>query len=271
MEKKQTIWKKLFSGSGWALFTMFVWELIEEGIESLIAYAISSAVAVFITKALSTLAIITATQGIKVALKRFLVPLIRDFTYKEGNDKVSKIKKFFSIIGCGFKKFFTWIWANKKTLLGTVGAFVTSIATAYATYGGCFDFLPTLTLFGFNFTAVIVGVVCFILVELGVTGKGFETIKTFFGRIAEQKAQKAENAIVKEAKKELKAEKKLAQKAENVEQNSTKADAKAEAKAEAKAKVEAEKAQAKQEYRAKVDAVKQQLKAEAQSTAKTGV
>ena len=95
INKEQTLFKKLFKGSGWALFTMFVWELLEEALENLIAYALSSAVAIFVTKALSTLAIITATQGIKVYIKRFLFPFFKRITYKEGNDKMKFIKNYF--------------------------------------------------------------------------------------------------------------------------------------------------------------------------------
>ena len=115
--KHKTLLSKLFAGSGWALFTMFVWELVEEGIENIIALVLSSAVALFVTKALSTLAIITATQGIKVAIKRFLMPFVKTLTYKEGNDKVSKIKSFF-----------IWLWCNKKTLTGTASSAVMTLS-----------------------------------------------------------------------------------------------------------------------------------------------
>ena len=36
----QTLVNKLFSGSGWALVTVLVWELLEEALESLIALCI---------------------------------------------------------------------------------------------------------------------------------------------------------------------------------------------------------------------------------------
>mgnify|MGYP007130674958 CR=1 FL=1 len=93
--RHKSITERLFSGGWWALFTMFVWELVEEGVETLIAFCVSEVVAMFVVKALSTLAIIGATQGIKVCIKRFLVPVIKTLTYKEGFDKMSKIKQFF--------------------------------------------------------------------------------------------------------------------------------------------------------------------------------
>ena len=86
--KKKTLCDKLFSGSGWALFTMFVWELVEDCLENAIAYVLSSAIAIFVTKALSTLFIITATQGIKVVIKKTMIPFIKKMTYKEGFDKM---------------------------------------------------------------------------------------------------------------------------------------------------------------------------------------
>lgn len=120
-KKKNKIWTKIFSGSGWVLFTMFVWELMEEGLENLIAYALSSAIAIFAAKALSTLAIISATQLAKVSIKRFLMPFIKTLTYKEGKDKMNFLKKIFSFIN-----------ANKLTLLSViVGGSASFVGTYY--------------------------------------------------------------------------------------------------------------------------------------------
>ena len=104
---QQTFKQWFLSTSGWTIFSMFVWELVEEMLENLIAYALSSAVAIFVTKALSTLAIISATQGIKVCVKKFVFPYFKRLIYKEGNDKVKKVKEFLS-----------WLKANKGTLGG---------------------------------------------------------------------------------------------------------------------------------------------------------
>lgn len=240
----KTISQRLFSGSLWALFTMFVWELVEEGIETLIAFCISEVVALFVVKALSALAIIGATQGIKVCIKRFLVPVIKTLTYKEGFDKMSKIKQFFALL-----------FANKKTLGGTIGALASSVLTAYATYGGYFSFLPPLMWLGFNWTALIVGVVCFVLIELGVTGKGFEKIADFAKRVAEKKSIAEQKAIDKEALKEIKNAEKVANQTQ-VEQE------KADAKAEAEKKAKAEKEAAEAEHRKKVEEAKARILAE---------
>lgn len=239
--KKQTIFSKLFSGSGWALFTMFVWEMVEEALENLIAYALSSAIAVFITKALSTLAIITATQGIKVSLKRFLVPFFREITYKEGHDKMSKVKQFF-----------TWIWCNKKTLLGTAS---TAVITLSGTGVIDANSIAPLYVGGMNITPFVYYGCLAVIALFGVFGKGIEDIKTFFDRVGLIKANKEENAIMREAEKEIKAEQKLANQTQAEQEK-----AKAKAQAEAQAKAEKEKADA--EHRAKVEQAKAKLLAD---------
>ena len=171
------------------------------------------------------------------------------------------------------KEFFQWIWANKKTLLGTVTAVATSIATGYATYGGYFSFLPEINWLGINWMAVIVALVIFALLELGVTGKGFETIAAFFKRIADEKKAKEENAAAKEAAKAIKAEEKAKEKevkaaekeAKALVKGEEKAKAKAEAKAELKAQLEAkeaEKARLAEEKKKAHEALVAQKKAE---------
>lgn len=241
MEKKQTLFNKLFSGSGWALFTMFVWEMVEEALENLIAYALSSAVAVFVTKALSTLAIITATQGIKVSIKRFLVPLFKEITYKEGHDKMSKVKQFF-----------TWIWCNKKTLLGTASTAVLTLSgTGVIDANG----IAPLYIGGFNITPIVYYGCLAVISLFGIFGKGIEDIKTFFERVGLIKAQKEEKAIIKEAEKEIKAEQKLANQTQAQQEKKT-------AKEEAISKAKQEKDKADAEHKAKVQEAKAKLLAE---------
>lgn len=229
---KQHFLSKIFSGTYLALFTMFVWEMVEEALEGLIAYALSSMVAIFVTKVLSTFAIVSATQGIKVTIKRFLVPFFKQLTYREGHDKMSKVKKFF-----------TWIWCNKKTLLGTASTAVMGLSGT-----GVIDVNSILPLYigSFNVTPVIYYACLAVLALLGVFGVGIEKIEEFFERIGLIKKAKEEKQILKEAKKELKAEQK---------QDDTK-------------KQEEEKAQA--EHKAKVEAVKAKLLAELKQAEKKG-
>ena len=239
--RKKTLSRHLFRGSSWALFTMFVWELVEEGCESLIAFCVSEVVSMFIVKALSALAIIGATQGIKVCIKRFLVPFIKTLTYKEGKDKMSKIKKFF-----------TWLWCNKKTLLGTVATAVAGLSATNVIHA---DKLPCISVKGFNITPFVYYACLAVLTLLGVFGVGLEKIEEFFNRVGLIKIKKEEKAIWKEAKKELLAEEK---KASQTNAELEKANAKALAEAQAKEKHDQEEA----EYRAKVELAKAKLLAE---------
>lgn len=239
---QQTFKRWFLSTGGWAVFSMFVWELVEEGLESLIAYALSSAVAIFVTKALSTLAIITATQGIKVGIKRFLLPYFKQMIYKEGNDKVKKVKEFFS-----------WLNANKCTVGGvTVGA-LTAVSGAGLVDVSSF---PAMMIGGFNLTPVLYYI---LLGTMAIVCSFFpEKVAEFKARIDANKAEKEAKAIIKVAEKELANESKVANQTQAQQE-------KAKAKADAEAKAKAEKEKAEREYRAKVDAQKAKLKAQTKS------
>lgn len=237
----RSIADSLFSGSWWALFTMFIWELVEEVVENLIAFCISEVVALFVVKALSTLAVIGATQGIKVCIKRFLVPFVKTLTYKEGHDKMSKIKKFF-----------TWIWCNKKTLVGTASTAVIALsATDFIPAGN----LPMIAVGGVNITPILYYACLAILTLLGVFGVGIEKISDFFQRMGLIKAKKEEKAIIKEAEKEIAEEEKKANQTQAQQE-------KEQAKAKAVAEATAEKEKAEAEHRAKVEQAKAKLLAE---------
>lgn len=201
--------KSAFKGSGWALFTMFVWELVEEGLENLIALAISSACAFFILKAISTLGIVLTTQGIKVLIKSCLFPYIRTLTYKEGNDKVKALRNYW-----------TKVWGNKIT--GT---------SAGIGFAGI-SYFQTLIPFAHHcwWIALIVFVAFF---NFGVFFGG-ETLSQIQERLANATLKKEENEILKEAKKKLA---QLAKQETQSEAERQKAEAEARAKAERDAKV----------------------------------
>lgn len=178
-ESTKSFWSKVFAGSGWALATMFVWELCEEGLEELIAYAITSAAALFITKALSTFAIVTVTQGIKVSLKRLLLPFVKTLTYREGCDKMNLLKRYFRRV-----------WGNKIT--GTL---------AGIGFGGI-AFFQTLIPFatGCWWIAAIVFVVFF---NVGIYFGG-ETLNQIKDRLADALLKKQEREKLKEIEKKAK-------------------------------------------------------------------
>lgn len=114
---RANIFKLLFIGTGRSIFTMFVWELVEEALEYAIAYFVSSVVTLLIAKVLTTLTIITITQAIKVALKRFFMPIILKLTKKDGGDKVNMIKKIFQALN-----------ANKCTVVGIISALAVALS-----------------------------------------------------------------------------------------------------------------------------------------------
>ena len=208
-------------------------ELVEEVLEDLIAFEISK----IIITGLSTF----LTVAVSYAGKLWLKKIIKQITYKEGNDKVNKIKQFF-----------TWVFCNKKTIVGTA-------STALLALGGTevidVNALPVLDVGGFNLTPVLYYVLLGGFSLLGVYGKGLEKIKTFFERMGVIKAQKEQRALVKEAKKQLANEEKIA--------NQTQAEQeKARIKAEEEAKAKLEKERAEAEHKAKVDEIKAKLVAE---------
>lgn len=294
-KQKPTIKSSLLNGTFLALVTMFAWEMVEEGLETLLAYAISGAFAVFITKALSTLAIVSATQGIKLVILRFLFPLVKTIIYKEGNDKMNGFLSF-------LKKGVSWLYANKCTLLGALTAIVVGLSGS-----GVIDVnsLPAIDVVTQDAIEVVVqqedvlateivyeedGVTIkhnigdiivpagTILVEgqdavkenitpyiyytllgiFGILASFFpESIGDFKKRVAEAQLKKEENKIIKEAQKELKAEE---QKLNQTQAEQEKADKKAEADRIANEK----KALEESIHRQKVEEAKQRLLAEKQ-------
>lgn len=217
--------KELFVNS---FFYCLAIELVEEIIEDIIAIGMSFV----ISKAVSALIIVSLTQSTKLVIKR----IIKRITYKEGNDKVEKLKSIFN-----------WLYANKCTLGGVVAGGLTVASGLGAIDVATF---PELLVGSFNLTPILYYGV------LGIATIVFsffpETVEKFKERIAQNKATKEAKAIVKEAKKELANEQKLA--------NQTQAEQeKAKAKAEAEAKAKAEKEKSDAEHKAKVEEAKKKL------------
>ena len=218
----------LFNG----FLVVFANEIVEEILEDVIATGIS----LLAMKVLSIAFLVVCTQTIKILLKR----IIKTITYKEGNDKMEKIKAVLK-----------WILANKKSLSSTVvnavgaGAGITASWTVEA--------LPQIMFNSFNIAPILYTVVfaiCFILNEFGICGKGFETVSAYIDRKQEEAKQTAQHEVEIAAKKQLKAE----QKAEAAEQKAIEMAAKKQLEAEKKAAEEAV-------FSEKVQALKDEIKA----------
>ena len=161
---------------------------------------------------------------------------------KENEIKKEKVS-FWKKIGNAFKVAGQWIFANKKSIVGTIFAVISGVASAIVTNAEVIFSLPALVFLGINWTAVLAGILIFAGVEVGVVGKGFETIKEFFDRVKVQKTEKIEKknqkVVAKAEKKAAKIEAKKIAKAEAlVEQRKKDAEKKAKEDAE-KAEIEA--------------------------------
>lgn len=211
----QTLVNKLFSGSGWALVTVLVWELLEEALESLIALCISSVVAFVFLKALSTIAIVFATQLGKLGIKKVIAlifPFIKRLIKKEGNDKVELLKKYWTLA-----------WNNRVT--GTIPAVGFALLSFFQTF---IPFATHCWWFALIVFVVIYNVAIFF---------GGETLTQIQERLAQVALKKEEQAIIKEAQKRIKQLAKDATKTEQTEADKAKAEAEAKANAEKEARI----------------------------------
>ena len=94
----------------------FLWELLEELLEMGIAFFITWAI---LQMAAKVFTVTLFTQGIKTLGKKFLFPIILKLTYREGNDKMNALRKYW-----------TKVWGNKIT--GTIGGAGFAITAYYA-------------------------------------------------------------------------------------------------------------------------------------------
>lgn len=170
------------------------------------------------------------------------------YLFKRGAKKMENKNKFVETI----KKSIKWLWCNKKSLLASLISVLFGIASAIVINAETILSLPRFEVFGINLTAIIIGVLVFAGVEIGVAGKGFETIAEALSRIKVEKDEKEKREIEKIAKKEIIAAKKEKAKIEAQNQNAEKENSKKKIEEEAKAKEEAE-------FRARVEAVKAEL------------
>lgn len=160
-----------------------------------------------------------------------------NYNQMEEKNEISLFKKLATAV----KTFVKWIWANKKSLCGTIFAVFSGVASAIVANADLIAELPQIPLFNFNLTAIIVGVLVFAGVEVGVIGKGFESIETFKIRKQVAVTEKQEKKILRQAEKEIAEEKRLLN------------------QSQAEKEKNEEKAQAEKEYRAKIEAKKAEI------------
>ena len=202
---------------------LLTYEIIEELIEEAIAYTITTVIA----KAVSFLLVVILTQTVKVTAKGLakgitiaLKPAIKKLTYKEGNDKITKIIKVINMCKEKIKenKFLNFLKRNPKSIIGILVGLIASLASGGATTCGLLFGKVELPLWANICVGVVVCAVLFIAIVFGVKGAGFENAKQYQGRIIAKKLgfDKAYDAILKaeqafEAEEEAKAEQEKAE------------------------------------------------------------
>lgn len=251
---------------------LLLYEIIEELIEEVVAWTITTLVA----KALSFLLVVILTQFTKVTGKMIakslvlvLKPVVKRFTYKEGNDKLNAIKKLIRRIfkmdtndtttvaestgtsSSKVKTFFTELFAylkrNVKTVTATVINFVTSLGSGALLGGGLYVGEIDIPHWAYIIIGIVLTVIMFILTEFGIIGKGIETQDEYDARKAAETAKKQEAAEKAKVKKAIEAE--LKQSEEEAKQIKAKlleeqeAEKKAQEEAAIKQKAEALKAE----------------------------
>ena len=180
-------------------------ELIEEILEEFIAWGISNFITFVITKAFSVVIVFLGTQTTKFFIKK----IIKKITYKEGNDKVKLLQKYWKIV-----------WGNKVT--GTLAG----IGFAGITYFQDLIMLPV----SIGLKVLVVFVAFVIGYNIGIFFGG-ETLNQIIAR--------GEEALLdKEEKKKMKAIKNKVKELANQQQEELYAKATEMVKAEADAKIE---------------------------------
>lgn len=214
-------------------------ELVEEILEEIIAWSITNFITFVITKAFSVVIVFLGTQTIKFFIKK----IIKKITYKEGNDKVNKMKSFI-----------TTLWQNK----GTIGGVLTG-ALAVVSGTGVIDItaFPELIIGTVNITPwLYYGAIAVLFVWCSFFPESKEEYEK---RIKEKEAKKHKKEVRKIAEKEIAEEAKKANQSQAQQEKDEARKAKEKAEKEAKEKAE-------QAMRAEVDAEKKAILAEKNKT-----
>lgn len=258
-----------------SIVLLLTYGIIEELLEEAIAWSITALAA----KALSFAVTVALTGIIKVSAKNsvkglviLIKPVVKKITYRQGNDKTTKLVSFFrSIFGMDNKEnkkvvaknffinLFAYLKRNVKTNIATITNLISSLGAGALTSGGFIVGNVQIPQWSVYVIGVIVSVVMFVITQLGVNGKGLETQEQYDARkeneAAEKSIKKADKERAKAEKAEKEAIKKQIEADEQAEEDAKKAILEAEKAAEAK-KQEAERnakiAQLKADYQAAV-------------------
>ena len=271
-KKKSSVFTKFFKGFGLLLTYEIIEELLEEiiawTITTVLAKALSFLLVVVLTQC-TKVTIKYSVKLLKVLLKPLVTKLVYrpgndkiNFIKKlfckifriESNDnsnelievkndeqnssennkqeavimadnevKVSKFKQF-------VERVVEFVKCNKKSILSTATALATSVGSGGAVQMWCASTnLPNLYTW---LIAVIIGIFMFVLTELGISARGWESTAKFLRRKAEDDAEKD---AVKTAKAAMKVVAKTKKEAEKLAAENVKLAKEAEAKAKAEA------------------------------------
>lgn len=259
-----------------SIVLVLTYGIIEELLEEAIAWSITALAA----KALSFVVTVALTGIVKVSAKNsfkglvFLIkPVVKKITYRQGNDKTTKLVSFFRSIfrmdnkenkKVDAKNFFINLFAylkrNVKTNTATITNLVSSLGVGALTSGGFIVGKVQIPHWSIYVIGVIVSVVMFVLTQLGVKGKGLETQEQYDARKKSESVAKSlrqeEKERARAEKEEKEAIKKQIEADEQAEEAAKQALLEAEKAEEAK-KQEAERnvkiAQIKADYQAAVD------------------
>lgn len=192
--------------------TLFLYELLEEGLEELITLGITTvaakAMSFFVLVLLVNTTKITA-KGLAKGLMVVLKPVVKKFVYKEGNDKLKKlqsiIRRIFKmdekeIVEAGekkatfkelFHKLTSFLKRNKKTNTATFVNLITSAVSGAATVASFLYGKVSIPEWSIYLIGCIVVVIVFTLQELGIVGKGMETQEEYDERKQKEADKKA--------------------------------------------------------------------------------
>lgn len=259
-----------------SIVLVLTYGIIEELLEEAIAWSITALAA----KALSFVVTVALTGIVKVSAKNsfkglvFLIkPVVKKITYRQGNDKTTKLVSFFRSIfrmdnkenkKVDAKNFFINLFAylkrNVKTNTATITNLISSLGVGALTSGGFIVGKVQIPHWSIYVIGVIVSAVMFVLTQLGVKGKGLETQEQYDARKKSESVAKSlrqeEKERARAEKEEKEAIKKQIEADEQAEEAAKQALLEAEKAEEAK-KQEAERnvkiAQIKADYQAAVD------------------